>query len=63
MKKALLNTMEEVSYSPEELIINCRNQDDDGSIYIIMKGEVDIVFDSIDGLGDIVRRTSFKTLR
>ena len=55
--------MEEVSFSPEELIINCRNQDDDGSIYIIMKGEVDIVFDSIDGLGDIVRRTAFKTLR
>ncbi|CAD8106809.1 unnamed protein product [Paramecium sonneborni] len=59
--KILIQSMEEISYSPEERIITC-NQIDDCSLYIISKGEVELLFSGKNQLGDMIKRNSIKYL-
>lgn len=51
MIKVLSNELEEVSYSPEEHILTI-GQVDDGSLYIISKGEVEILFEGQEESGE-----------
>ncbi|CAD8093484.1 unnamed protein product [Paramecium primaurelia] len=60
--KNLLQSMEELSFSPEERIITC-NQLDDCSLYIITKGEVELLFSGKNQLGDMIKRNSIKLLK
>ncbi|CAD8084196.1 unnamed protein product [Paramecium sonneborni] len=60
--KNLLQSMEELSFSPEERIITC-NQIDDCSLYIITKGEVELLFSGKNQLGDIIKRNSIRLLK
>ncbi|CAK67981.1 unnamed protein product (macronuclear) [Paramecium tetraurelia] len=60
--KNLLQCMEELSFSPEERIITC-NQLDDCSLYIITKGEVELLFSGKNQLGDMIKRNSIKFLK
>ncbi|CAD8096311.1 unnamed protein product [Paramecium primaurelia] len=59
--KSLLQSMEEISFSPEERIITC-NQIDDCSLYIITKGEVELLFSGKNQLGDLIKKNSIKFL-
>ncbi|CAD8187950.1 unnamed protein product [Paramecium octaurelia] len=59
--KSLLQQMEEISFSPEERIITC-NQIDDCSLYIITKGEVELLFSGKNQLGDLIKKNSIKSL-
>ncbi|CAD8174031.1 unnamed protein product [Paramecium octaurelia] len=61
MIKSLLGQMEEQSFSPEERIITL-NQLDDSSLYIITKGEVEIIFEGFNSLNERVQRNSLKCL-
>ncbi|CAD8072041.1 unnamed protein product [Paramecium sonneborni] len=61
MIKCLLGQMEEQSFSPEERIITI-NQIDDGCLYIITKGEIELIFESMNILNDRVKRNSLKYL-
>jgi len=47
--------MEEISTTPEERIITM-NEIDDSSIYIINKGEVEIVHEGKNKMGEIYKR-------
>ncbi|CAD8116964.1 unnamed protein product [Paramecium sonneborni] len=60
--KNLLQSMEELSFSPEERIITC-NQIDDCSLYIITKGEVELMFSGKNQLGDVIKRNSIRLLK
>ncbi|CAK56044.1 unnamed protein product (macronuclear) [Paramecium tetraurelia] len=61
MIKSLLGQMEEQSFSPEERIITI-NQTDDSSLYIITKGEVEIIFEGLNSLNEKTKRNSLKFL-
>ncbi|CAD8096313.1 unnamed protein product [Paramecium primaurelia] len=61
-KQHLLLVMEEQSFSPEERIITL-NQQDDNSLYIITKGEVEIIFEGINQNGDVQQRNSLQWLK
>ncbi|CAK56672.1 unnamed protein product (macronuclear) [Paramecium tetraurelia] len=61
-KQHLLLVMEEQSFSPEERIITL-NQQDDNSLYIITKGEVEIVFEGTNQNGDVLQRNSLQWLK
>ncbi|CAD8136310.1 unnamed protein product [Paramecium pentaurelia] len=61
MIKQLLGQMEEQSFSPEERIITI-NQSDDSSLYIITKGEVEIIFEGLNNLNEKTKRNSLKFL-
>ncbi|CAD8066035.1 unnamed protein product [Paramecium sonneborni] len=61
MIKTLLGQMEEQSFSPEERIITL-NQLDDSSLYIITKGEVEIIFEGFNNLNERIQRNSLKFL-
>lgn len=55
LRNALVNYMEEISTTPEERIITM-NEIDDSSIYIINKGEVEIVHEGRNKMGEIYKR-------
>ncbi|CAD8065068.1 unnamed protein product [Paramecium sonneborni] len=61
MIKCLLGQMEEQSFSPEERIITI-NQIDDGCLYIITKGEIELIFEGMNSLNDRVKKNSLKFL-
>ncbi|CAD8081242.1 unnamed protein product [Paramecium primaurelia] len=60
--KNLLQQMEELSFSPDEKIITC-NQIDDCSLYMITKGEVELIFSGKNQLGEMIKRNSIKVLK
>lgn len=51
--------MEEQSYSPEEKIITV-NQLDDCALYIITKGEVELIFSGKNQIGGMLKRNTIK---
>ncbi|CAK91401.1 unnamed protein product (macronuclear) [Paramecium tetraurelia] len=61
MIKCLLGQMEEQSFSPEERIITI-NQIDDSCLYIITKGEIELIFEGMNNLNERVKRNSLKYL-
>ncbi|CAD8045151.1 unnamed protein product [Paramecium primaurelia] len=61
MIKCLLGQMEEQSFSPEERIITI-NQIDDGCLYVITKGEIELIFEGMNNLNERVKRNSLKYL-
>ncbi|CAD8213472.1 unnamed protein product [Paramecium octaurelia] len=56
--KSLLHNMEEQAYSPEERIITI-NELDDCSLYIITKGEVELIFEG-NQIKEKVKRNTFQ---
>ncbi|CAK82664.1 unnamed protein product (macronuclear) [Paramecium tetraurelia] len=56
--KNLLQLMEEQSYSPDERIISV-NELDDSALYIITKGDVELIFEGAE-MKDKVKRNTFK---
>ncbi|CAD8121488.1 unnamed protein product [Paramecium sonneborni] len=56
--KHLLQYMEEQSYSPDERIISL-NDLDDCALYIITKGDVELIFESME-INEKIKRNSFK---
>ncbi|CAD8157596.1 unnamed protein product [Paramecium octaurelia] len=56
--KNLLQLMEEQSFSPDERIISV-NELDDCALYIITKGEVELIFEGVE-MKDRVKRNTFK---
>ncbi|CAD8051279.1 unnamed protein product [Paramecium primaurelia] len=61
MIKCLLGQMEEQSFSPEERIITI-NQIDDGCLYVITKGEIELIFEGMNNLNERYKRNSLKYL-
>ncbi|CAD8120889.1 unnamed protein product [Paramecium sonneborni] len=59
--KSLIQSMEEMSFSPEERIITC-NQIDDCSLYIISKGEVELIFSGKNQQDSLIKKNTIKCL-
>lgn len=64
--------MEEVRYSPEERIITVTNysfdslkmgQYDDCALYIITKGDIEIVFEGVNNIGERVKKNTLANLQ
>lgn len=53
--------MQEINTIPEERVINM-NEIDDSSIFIINKGEMEVVFEKIDTMKVKTKRNNMKTL-
>ena len=62
LQRQLIAQMEEVQTVPEQRII-VQDEIDDSSIYMISKGEVDIIFESRNKIGQKEKRNIIKNLQ